>query len=297
MYSERRQRDFIKMKVFTKQHFDFWQENGYVVVPEAVPPENCRAAAAALWEFSLMDPDDPESWRISMETDRVYHKEILYVNMCHHQALWDNRQHPRIHQAYAEIWGTEKLWVKLQGGSISLPETRGFYEYPPLRLHWDMDPINAPLKFNVNGLLYLTDTAENQGAWTCIPKFHHDLESWIKNIPDNEVLKEVMKTYRDQAVPVPGKAGDLIVWDLRIPHGPGINTADVARVVQYMPMCPAEEKHTELRQQRINAWRDRLIRGEGDNFVAGIESSLMKTPAHLTPLGKKLLGAVSWEEK
>ena len=285
------------MKVFTKQQLDFWKENGYVVVPQAVPLENCRAAAAALWKFSLMYPDDPESWRSAMETDRVKHKEILYVNMCHHQALWNNRQHPRLHQAYAEIWGTEKLWVNLQGGGISPPETPGFYEYPPLRLHWDIDLIKDPLKFNVGGLLYLTDTAENQGAWTCIPKFHHDIESWIKHIPENVSFKDFIQTHQDQAIPVPGKAGDLILWDLRIPHAPGINTADVARVVQYMPLRPAQEKNTELRQQRIDAWKDRLIRGKGDSFVAGIESSLMKTPAHLTTLGKKLLGAISWEEK
>ena len=65
------------MKALTKQQLDFWQENGYVVVPQAVPPENCRAAATALWEFSRMDPDDPVSWRIALETDRVKHKEIL----------------------------------------------------------------------------------------------------------------------------------------------------------------------------------------------------------------------------
>ena len=281
-------------KVFTKQHLDFWQENGYVVVPEAVPLENCRAAAAALWEFSQMSPDDPESWRTAMKTDRVLHKEILYIDMCHHQTLWNNRQHPRVHQAYAEIWGTEKLWVELQGGGISPPETPGFYEYPPLRLHWDIDLFKDLLTFNVGGLLYLTDTAENQGAWTCIPRFHHDIKAFIKDIPDNETLKEVMKTYRDQSVPVPGKAGDLILWDLRIPHAPGINTADVARVVQYMPIRPANEGNIERRQQRIDAWKKRLIRGKGDNFVAGIETSLMKTPAQLTELGEKLLGSRSW---
>ena len=282
------------MKVFTKQQLEFWKENGYVIVRQAVPLENCHAAAAALWEFSQMSPDDPESWCIAMETDRVKHKEILYVNMCHHQALWNNRQYPRVHQAYAEIWGTEKLWVELQGGSISPPETPGFYEYSPLRLHWDIDLIKDPLKFNVNGLLYLTDTAENQGAWMCIPKFHHNIESWIKNIPENVSFKDSIQIYQDQAISVPGQTGDLILWDLRIPHAPGINTSDKPRVVQYMPMRPGNEDNAERRQQRVDAWKGRLVRGKGDNFVAGIETSLMKTPAHLTELGEKLLGSRSW---
>ena len=50
------------MPVLSAEDRAFWEENGYVVVREAVPPENCRPAEQAVWEFLGMNPDDPESW-------------------------------------------------------------------------------------------------------------------------------------------------------------------------------------------------------------------------------------------
>ncbi len=59
----------------------FWEENGYVVVREVVPIENCRAAEKAVWEFAGMDPDDPETWYPDPPVGIM--KEIYQ-----HQALW-----------------------------------------------------------------------------------------------------------------------------------------------------------------------------------------------------------------
>ncbi len=36
------------MPVFDAEALEFWEENYYVVVPEAVPLENCRAAEQAV---------------------------------------------------------------------------------------------------------------------------------------------------------------------------------------------------------------------------------------------------------
>ena len=30
------------------------------------------------------------------------------VEMYQHQALWDNRQRPRVHRAFAQVWGDRK---------------------------------------------------------------------------------------------------------------------------------------------------------------------------------------------
>ena len=37
----------------------FWEENGYVVVPNAVPRENLDRLVDAIWEFLEIDRDDP----------------------------------------------------------------------------------------------------------------------------------------------------------------------------------------------------------------------------------------------
>ena len=56
----------------------------------------------AIWEFLGMDPDDPDDWY------REPHRRGGMVELYHHQALWDNRQYPRVHQAFADIWGPKR---------------------------------------------------------------------------------------------------------------------------------------------------------------------------------------------
>ena len=48
------------------------------------------------------------------------------VEIYQHQALWDNRQYPRAHQAFSEIWETEKLWVSFDRASVSYPTLKGW---------------------------------------------------------------------------------------------------------------------------------------------------------------------------
>ena len=50
------------MRVLSKQDWDFWNENGYVVVHNAVPQENLDAAVDAIWEFLQIGRDNPEDW-------------------------------------------------------------------------------------------------------------------------------------------------------------------------------------------------------------------------------------------
>ena len=50
------------MRVLSKQDWDFWNENGYVVVHNAVPQENLDAAVDAIWEFLEIDRENPEDW-------------------------------------------------------------------------------------------------------------------------------------------------------------------------------------------------------------------------------------------
>ena len=48
------------MPVLTAEDRKFWEENGYVVVHNAVPPENLKAAERAVWDFLEMQPNEPE---------------------------------------------------------------------------------------------------------------------------------------------------------------------------------------------------------------------------------------------
>ncbi len=64
-----------------------WDEQGYVVVKNAVGATACSAAIDAIFSSAGMSRDEPESW---------YQKNIR-IPLAHHPALWENRNSPRIH--------------------------------------------------------------------------------------------------------------------------------------------------------------------------------------------------------
>lgn len=273
------------MPVLSAADVDFWEENGYVVVHDAVPPENCKAAERAIWDFLEMDTDDPETWYPDPP------RRGIMVEIYQHQALWDNRQYPRIHQAFSEIWGDEKLWVSFDRGSLNPPEREDF-KFPGPYLHWDMS-LDGPVDgLRVQGVLYLTDTPANQGAFTCIPGFHRKLGDWLNDLPEDADPRQLIKERDADAVPVAGKAGDLVIWHSALPHGSSPNSSDRPRIVQYITMSPApKENNEEARQNRVKGWRERLT-GLGKEEKE--KEHLQGKTAELTPLGRKLLGLDSW---
>ena len=50
------------MPVLSKEDWAFWQENGYVVVHDAVPQQNLDAMVDVIWEFLQIDREDREAW-------------------------------------------------------------------------------------------------------------------------------------------------------------------------------------------------------------------------------------------
>src|SRR5437762_1966765 len=93
---------------------EFFDANGYVIVPDVVPRENLEAVVTAVWEFLEMDPENPTTWYPSDRWGSIVH-------LHQHQPLWDNRQHPQVHQAFAYLLGTEALWVSMDRAGMKPP--------------------------------------------------------------------------------------------------------------------------------------------------------------------------------
>ncbi|HTB81463.1 MAG TPA: phytanoyl-CoA dioxygenase family protein [Opitutaceae bacterium] len=205
----------------------FWDEHGYVVVKQAVSPEHCRAAVQAIFEHAGMDLNRPDSW----------YGDAIWILLAHHPALWANRNSGRIHTAFAQIWQRNDLWMNVDVCGVNPPERPG-YKFRGSALHWDMT-LTPPLRLGTQAILYLTDTAANQGAFSCVPGFHRKLETWLREQPAGtdprvQALKEL------QAIPIAGAAGDLIIWHHALPHGATPNRAALPRVVQYLNMFPSQ---------------------------------------------------------
>lgn len=282
-------------QVLSDSDHAFWEENGYVVVPDAVPRENLDRLVEAIWEFLEIDPDDPEDWYRHDPYTRERRTSPIssggMVEIYQHQAIWDNRQYPRVHRAFAEIWGDEKLWVSLDRANMKPParEDKPAWNNKGM-IHWDMDTSKRPITFGVQGVLYLTDTAEDQGGFQCVPGFHRMFDEWVKTQPeDRNPSRPDLEGLTVK--PIPGKAGDLLIWHRLLAHGNGHNRSDRPRLAQYITMSPAGDPKGA--GTRIQAWRDRRPTRGWPGDPRDREHRLQK-PARLTPLGRKLLGLYPW---
>ena len=282
------------MRVLSESDMEFWNENGYVVVHDAAPPENLRAVADAIWEFQVMYPDDPATWYRRPERDNgmVELNGSGMVEMYNHPALWANRQLPRVHGAFADIWGTEKLWVTIDRANLNVPN-RGGFDFQGF-IHWDIDTSLDPIPFDVQGVLSLTDTVPGAGGFQCVAGMPKRLKEWIQTQPADRDPHKPDMTGLD-LTPVETQAGDLLIWNSQLPHGVSPNTADRPRLAQYISMSPAQEGNEPARQWRINSWMHRVA-PEGNPFPGDPRDWERKhgTTASLTPLGRKLLGLDLW---
>lgn len=220
----------------TTEELAFWEEHGYVVLHDAVPAESRDAAAAAVYEFLQADPANPETW---------YSEQVgksIWVALLHHPAFKANRNAPRLVKAFAQLWGREDLWPTIDQGGFNPPERPG-WTFPGPHLHWDMTLV-PPHVFGLQGILYLTDTPADQGAFCCIPGFHRTLESWLKELPPSEEPRKAILRHPG-VTPVAGKAGDLVIWHHALPHASSPNRNTQPRVAQYIFHRPTRWPYTQ----------------------------------------------------
>ncbi len=285
------------MAIFSREDWDFWKENGYVVVPNAVPRENLDAMVNTIWEFLEMDPNDPEDWYKHTPYRGRNRASMIsasgMVEIYQHQALWNNRQHPRVHQAFSEIWETEKLWVSLDRANMKPPSREDKPDWQNEgNIHWDTDTSVEKVPFGVQGVLYLTDTSEDQGGFRCVPGFHNMFEDWVKTQPEDRHPRHPDLDGLE-VKSIPGKAGDLIIWHRLLAHGNGHNRSDRPRLAQYIRMYPVASREKDALEDRIAAWQNCRPTSRWPGDPRDWEHKTQK-PAKLTDLGKKLLGVETW---
>jgi hypothetical protein len=264
------------------------------VISDAVPPENIEAAVNLLWKFEEKDPADPATWYRPPRRE-IQMKELVnsgMVEVYNHQALWNNRQFPRVYDAFVDIWGTENLWVTIDRANLNFPVRPG-YEFKGF-IHWDIDTSLDPRPVNVQGVLSLNDTTEDMGGFQCIPELYRRFDQWVKAQPgDRNPFQPDITGFTIEKVAT--NAGDLLIWNSMLAHGIRPNYSDKPRLAQYISMAPAQPWRADLLHWRIRSWRERIA-PEGYPFPGdprGWEQKNAGT-AVLTELGEKLLGLREW---
>ncbi len=267
-------------------------EHGYVVVPGLLPQENLEAVIADIERHAGVDMTKPATW---------YKPGIIaptgMIEMYHYQSMWNNRQHPAVHAVFADLFGTEKLWVSLDRTNLKPPVDTQHPEYDNRGfIHWDVDIARYPqIGFGVQGVLALTDTDEDMGGFQCVPEIYQDLSTWLAEHPVEQRTARTPDISGYEITKVPLRAGDIVIWRNLLPHGNGHNRSRSARLAQYISMSLAREDDVQARQVRINCWQRNAP--PPNPFFPGDSRKIeerREEPAKLTGLGRKLLGLDAW---
>lgn len=284
------------MTLLSRADHEFFDKNGYVVIPDAVPEDLRQAVIRAMEDFLGVRFDDPATWY------QAYTDGSGTIELYQHQALWNVRQHGKVHQAFSEIWKDEKLWVSIDRCGYKAPwsESEDKKWRHPGFIHIDGDASVIPLPFAVQGVLCLTDTDADMGGFHCVPGWHKRTAEWLKIQPRNGEFRGPRGEDLPPIQAIPGKAGDLLIWHRGLPHGSGKNRSNKLRLCQYFSMFQAEkgwgsDYSDGRKEQRITWWKERrnpeaaCFPGDDRGWEAAHYG-----PAELSPLGRKLLGLDSW---
>ena len=284
------------LRVLTVDQWNFWIDNGYVVIKNAISKYQAKKTAEFIWEFDDKIPNDTSTW-YSKARAEIEMKELAgtgMVEVYNNQVLWDNRQTQKVYDSFVDIWGTKKLWTTIDRANLNFPIRPGF-EYKGF-IHWDYDPETKPQ--NIQGVIALSDqTDENMGGFQCIPWLFKNFDTWKLTQPyDRDKFQPDIKGIEDKIVKVSLEAGDLLIFNSTQPHGirPN-NSKDKVRIAQYISMMPAQEDDIDLVEWRINSWKNRIA-PEGYAFPGdprNWEQEKYET-AKLTKLGEKILGLEKW---
>lgn len=265
----------------------FFEKYGYVVVPNVVPGETCARLVDRIDDFLGNDSTNPDSWY--QIPDHVDPQAIRVGGVPLMQAAeqWAVRQSPALYAVFAELLGTEGLWVVPDGADFAPPyrDTTGVGEAIPL--HWEVEPSTlrngeghvdgtetAP--FGISGLAVLQDATPDHGSFRCVPELYREVSDGSYFQTETDVSRlNVDPGDRDVETVTPDR-GSVILWDRRLPHGTGRNTAKEPRYAQYLQMVPEAFADTNRRHERIMDFK------QADDHP------------DLTPLGRRLLGLDPW---
>jgi len=201
-----------------------WDEHGYVVLRAAISRDEAADLEALLWRLIDARPDQPATW-YGPRTNGIM------IQHFQHPAQEAVRRSARIHKAFAQLWGTSDLWSSTDRMSFNPPETASRH-FPGPHLHWDVS-IAQPIAFGTQGILYMTDTAADQGALQLVPGFHHRIAAWLDALGGANPRQVDLS---GEAITIAAGAGDLVIWRYDLPHGASANRSDRPRMAQYANM-------------------------------------------------------------
>ncbi|KAJ5373312.1 hypothetical protein N7517_005318 [Penicillium concentricum] len=244
----------------SKVHGDWRDElfqNGYVLVKNAISPARCEYYIDKMFQWLEsfpfgFDRNDQSTW--TEEHLLTYIKGGMYhgYRIQHEKFIWEATTEDGVIEAFAKLWGTDKLLVSFDGMNFTLPSEgmqciQGILNFPP----------NGPQD---GGLLVM------EGSKRLLPEFFKTHSGTIGcptwgpsdwfGFDESEV-----KWFEERGCEihkVTAEPGDLILWDSRTMHFNCVPSTQNLRAIIYACYTPASFATPDVLQQKGENFDQRI---------------------------------------
>lgn len=227
--------------MLTQDRIEFYFENGYLLVEDAVVPDQLRQMQDITGDFiersrgvsvsnEVYDLDEGHS----AETPKLTRIKLPHKQ---HPFFWEVLKNSRITEVLSQLVGpnavlqTSKLNAKAPGGGAAVEWHQDWAFYPHTN--------DNMLAFGV----FLEDISEENGPLQVIPGSHrgpvlshHNSDGVFCGAID----PEDPEFQPEKAVTITGKAGSMSVHHARTLHGSAPNDSDRARLMLFYECCAAD---------------------------------------------------------
>jgi hypothetical protein len=216
----------ISSSVLNGEQIRFWEENGYLRLPNVVDAARCDAVKQKICRYLNLHLEFPETWYVPHSD-----WQGIMLQLYQDEEMEVIRQDPHIFDVFASLYKSNKIIPNAEKLGYNPPETPN-WPFKHGDLHWDLD-LSQPVIPHIQGMVYLDDVPVERGPLNLVPAFNNKFNDWIKNFTSLDRAHDYMRI-TEQPVSVPGEKGDLILWMNTIPHAAGKNQSHLPRFVQYI---------------------------------------------------------------
>lgn len=301
-----------------------------VCILQVLTVEECDALECSMWRWlehvtsQLAKPvsrDRPETYRSFYELQPSHGMLLQHWGVGHSQFAWTVRQHPRVLQVFAELWGCAPmdLLTSFDGAAISLPHEvtrRGFFRGNTW-LHTDQSYLRNAYEC-VQAWVTAREVNEGDATLAFIPGSHKlhgafaaHFGAAVQQKPDWFKLSSVQQQWyvehagsEVQCIKCP--RGSMVLWDSRTIHSGREAVKDRlvpnTRMVVYVCMTPRHlVKNERVLAKRINAFEAlrmtthwphqvKLFGKHPQLYGKPVPSVPPVQPPRLTAIGRRLVG-------
>ncbi|KAF2087330.1 hypothetical protein K490DRAFT_56946 [Saccharata proteae CBS 121410] len=278
--------------------YNDWRDDlfrdGFAVVKGAVPAERCTHYIDSMYSWLEKFPygfkrSDTSTWTADHLPANIKGGMYHGYSVQHEKFVWEARLEPGVLDAFALLWGTDKLIASFDGINFTLPtsDRKPWDAWP----HIDQSPYRTGLQC-AQGIINFAENGPKDGGLMVLKGSHRWTEKYFEShekdqktwgstdwfgFKEDEV--DWFKERGCEVMKVCAGPGDLIIWDSRTMHWNVVPEGEQTRALVYACYAPAKFAKPETLEKKKQFFEERLgtTHWPHDNlFVSGYKGEKIR---------------------